>query len=96
MSCVTIMFCEKDAEDEILLNHYMDYYPSYQAGQTIWLEVNSIGEMPEGIEKIPLAEYKILKVSHSIRHSWSYTKGVVDNMAHDKIEVVIEKIKERK
>lgn len=64
---IHVSFIEKIGEDEtFILTSYLDVYPSYQAGQTLFLQITN---HDDGEKSMRLTKFKITDVIHSLREN---------------------------
>ncbi len=86
---VTISFIEKIAgkDDKFVLTTVVTgLYPSYQAGQNVWLQIS---DRQDHTKDMKLTQYKILDVCHSLRDTVHRTLGAMSYLG---MEVYVRKL----
>lgn len=64
---IHVSFIEKINQDEtFILTSYLDIYPSYQVGQTLFLQITN---HDDGEKSMRLSRFKITDVVHSVREN---------------------------
>ncbi len=86
MNLIGVSFYLEDKGEDALLGIYAYSYPSYRAGDVIWLEIQ---QTPVGLEKHPEKEasrgkYEIVSVHHTVTRM--YGNNTLDMLG---LEVVL-------
>ena len=87
MNEISITFWEKDGENEIF-GSSAPFYPNYRIGDKIFLQRDCHEFVPEKFktDSIPLREYKIVDIHHSVRQNIS-DKPTIDKIDDEQFSI---------